>query len=256
MATTHIFTLQESSCLDHWIDVQALGVAIFMVKRLILKAMKRNGWRSVNISDQISLGYLFWELLGAVIAVLRGVLTTRRVICVHKNAKVKCVSLFAAGRGCVIKHGTVLDCWGASGISLGSRVSIGALSLYRVSGSLAHAGTGIQIGDNVGIGDFAHIGGAGGVVIGDNTITGAYLSIHPENHNFNALDTPIRLQGVSHKGVVIGADCWLGAKVTILDGSTLGPGCVVAAGAVVRGQFPPNAVIGGVPAKVLGVRGA
>ena len=51
--------------------------------------------------------------------------------------------------------------------------------------------------------------------------------------------------------VSIGPGCWLGARVTILGGTSLGAGCIVAAGAVVRGHFPPWSIIGGVPARVI-----
>ena len=46
-------------------------------------------------------------------------------------------------------------------------------------------------------------------------------------------------------------EVWVGSKVTFLDGSEVGNNSVVAAGAVVNGKFPPNVVIGGVPAKVI-----
>lgn len=81
--------------------------------------------------------------------------------------------------------------------------------------------------------------------IGDDTIFGNYVSIHPENHNYHNTNIPIRLQGVNGVGVKIGKNCWIGAKVTILDGTIIGDNSVVAAGAVVRGQFPDNCVIGG-----------
>lgn len=42
--------------------------------------------------------------------------------------------------------------------------------------------------------------------------------------------------------------------MTILDGTVIGNGCIVAAGAVVRGQFPDNSVIGGVPARIIKMR--
>ena len=151
----------------------------------------------------------------------------------------------------MIRDYVLLDGLGGSGISLGSRVSIGAFSRLSVSGSLSILGKGILIGEDVAIGDFSHIGGAGGVSIGRDTIAGAYLSIHPENHNFDDITKPIRLQGVNRQGIVIGENCWIGAKVTILDGVKLGDGCVVAAGSVVRGHFPNNVIIGGVPAKIL-----
>ena len=46
---------------------------------------------------------------------------------------------------------------------------------------------------------------------------------------------------------------WLriGTKVTILDGTKIGNKCIVAAGAVVKGTYPDNVIIGGVPAKII-----
>jgi acetyltransferase-like isoleucine patch superfamily enzyme len=65
------------------------------------------------------------------------------------------------------------------------------------------------------------------------------------------LDEPIRLQGVTRKGIRIGNNCWIGSKVTILDGVTIGDGCILAAGTVVTKSFPANSIIGGVPAKII-----
>ena len=64
----------------------------------------------------------------------------------------------------------------------------------------------------------------------------------------------IRLQGTERKGITIGRNCWIGAKVTILDGVTIGENCVIAAGAVVTKSMPANAVIGGMPARVIRYR--
>lgn len=44
---------------------------------------------------------------------------------------------------------------------------------------------------------------------------------------------------------------WIGNRVTILNGTTIGSNCIVAAGAVVKGIFPNNVVIGGVPAQII-----
>ena len=52
--------------------------------------------------------------------------------------------------------------------------------------------------------------------------------------------------------IVIGNDVWLGAGVTILKGSNIGDGCIVAAGAVVlRGHYPERSLIAGNPATVV-----
>ena len=144
-----------------------------------------------------------------------------------------------------------LSALGKEGIQIGNHVGIGAYSRLIVSTSLNDLGRFIKIGDNVGIGEFAYLGGAGGLTIGQDCIIGQYFSCHPENHQFEDTAVPIRLQGVTRKGITIGANCWIGSKVTILDGVEIGDGCVIAAGAVVNTSFPSNSVIGGVPARLL-----
>ena len=90
--------------------------------------------------------------------------------------------------------------------------------------------------------------------IGNDTIFGPGVSIHTENHNFNEVDKPIRLQGATRKGVEIGEDCWIGSKAIILDGVKIGSHVIVAAGAVVNKDIPDHAIVGGVPAKVIKMR--
>ncbi|TVQ67109.1 MAG: acyltransferase [Balneolaceae bacterium] len=142
-----------------------------------------------------------------------------------------------------------LSALGSEGISIGDNVGIGAYSRVIVSTSLNQIGTHIRIGNNVGIGEYAYLGGAGGLEIGDDCIIGQYFSCHPENHNYESAELPIRMQGVNRKGIHIGSNCWIGSKVTILDGVHVGDGSVIAAGAVVTKSFPANSIIGGVPAK-------
>ncbi len=158
------------------------------------------------------------------------------------------------GKFMKLGDGVYISALGKEGVQFGNSVGIGAYSRIVVSTSLGNPGKGIRIGHNVGIGEFAYIGGAGGVEIGDECIVGQYLSCHPENHIAEDLDVSIRHQGVTRKGIKIGKNCWIGSKVTILDGVEVGNGCIIAAGAVVTKSFPANAVIGGVPAKLLKMR--
>ncbi|MEM7635599.1 MAG: transferase [Pseudomonadota bacterium] len=51
------------------------------------------------------------------------------------------------------------------------------------------------------------------------------------------------------EAIVIEAGCWIGAKVLILGGVTVGAGSIVAAGSVVTGDVPPNTLVAGVPAR-------
>jgi acetyltransferase-like isoleucine patch superfamily enzyme len=141
-----------------------------------------------------------------------------------------------------------------NGIQFGNNVSIGAFSRIIVSTTLNDLGDKIVIGNSVGIGEYASLGGAGGLEIGDECIVGPYLSCHPENHNYEDLSTSIRFQGVNRKGIKIGKNCWIGSKVSILDGVQLGNGCIIAAGAVVTKSFLDNSIIGGVPAKLIKTR--
>jgi acetyltransferase-like isoleucine patch superfamily enzyme len=143
---------------------------------------------------------------------------------------------------------------GKNGIWFGNNVSIGAFSRIIISTSLNNLGDRIIIGNNVGIGEFAYLGGAGGLEIGDDCIVGQYLSCHPENHNYEHKDILIRHQGITRKGIKIGKNCWIGSKVTILDGVEIGEGCVIAAGSVVTKSFPRDCIIGGVPSKLLKTR--
>lgn len=160
------------------------------------------------------------------------------------------------GKFMKLGDGVYLRALGIEGIKLGNNVSIGAYSRLVVSTTLNHIGEFIRIGDNVGIGEFAYLGGAGGLEIGAETIVGQYFSCHPENHIIDDPEAAIRFQGVTRQGIRIGKNCWIGSKVTVLDGVRIGNGCVIAAGAVVTKSFPDNSIIGGVPARLLKTRTA
>ena len=174
-----------------------------------------------------------------------------KFVLLGKNVKFFHIRKIKLGKFVQIDDYVSLSALGKGGITIGDNSGIGAFSRVIVSTSMHHTGAFIRIGNNVGIGEFAYLGGAGGLEIGDDCIIGQYFSCHPENHNYEKINTHIRHQGVTRKGIKIGADCWIGSKVTILDGVEIGEGCVIAAGAVVTKNMPPFSVIGGVPAKVI-----
>ncbi|MEM9022587.1 MAG: acyltransferase [Bacteroidota bacterium] len=155
------------------------------------------------------------------------------------------------GRWVKLGERVYLSAMGSGQLTLGDNVGIGAYSRLVIATSFNYIGAHITIGNNVGLGEFAYLGGGGGLTIGDDCIIGQYLSCHPENHHFEDPERLIRHQGVSRKGIHIGRNCWIGSKVTVLDGVTIGDNCVIAAGAVVTKDMPANSIIGGVPAKVL-----
>lgn len=155
------------------------------------------------------------------------------------------------GKWVQLEDNVYLSALGSQPLEIGNNVRIGAFSRVITSTSFNNIGEYIRIGNNVGIGEFAYLGGGGGLEIGDDCIIGQYFSCHPENHNYDMAEIAIRLQGVNRQGIKIGRNCWVGSKVTILDGVTIGDNCIIAAGAVVTKDMPANSVIGGVPAKIL-----
>jgi maltose O-acetyltransferase len=87
------------------------------------------------------------------------------------------------------------------------------------------------------------------VTIGDWVRIGHDVSLLTVNH---AIGTELLRSGVSEFGEIeIGNGAWLASRVTILPKVRIGAGAVVAAGAVVTRNVPPNTLVAGVPARVL-----
>ncbi|WP_350432823.1 DapH/DapD/GlmU-related protein [Shewanella sp. H8] len=209
--------------------------------------------REVGLDEEVGSAYLSQLILLYFFAYLRGFFSGYRGSFLFKNCNIICKNKVSLGKGTIINNNAKLNGMGKFGIVTGNNVAIGAYSQLIVSGSISDIGHGIEIGNNVGIGEFSYIGGAGLVTIGDDTIIGQYFSCHPENHFFSDTSKLIRLQGVSRQGISIGKNCWIGSKVTILDGAVIGDNTVIAAGSVVRGLFTNNVVLGGIPAKIIKV---
>ncbi|WP_063720711.1 acyltransferase [Rhodococcus sp. JVH1] len=159
------------------------------------------------------------------------------------------------GGSLTIDDGAFIDATSVNGVRLGHNVSLGRNSRIECTGNIQNLGTGFCAGDNVGLGTDNLFGSAGGIKIGRETIIGNYCSFHSENHNTSDIKTPIRMQGVTRQGIEIGEDCWIGSRVTILDGVTTGRGCIFAAGSVVRsGYYEDFGIYAGVPAKLVRFR--
>lgn len=134
-------------------------------------------------------------------------------------------------------------------LSLGDRCTVGRYVI------LAPDGGSIVVGDDVSINVFCLVSGIGSVEIGKDSRVGASVSILSSNHVFDDPGRPIRTQGLTAEGVHIGSDVWIGTRAVVLDGTQIGDGAVVAAGAVVTTDVEPLSIVGGVPAHVIGRRG-
>lgn len=224
------------------------------MRKLLNKLVSRQKGESFTFDDDIPLSYIVKLLFDKCVALLYGFIRFGKLkVFVNPTSTVKCISKIRCGKNFSIGPYCYVDALSHQGLICGDNVSMGFHTHIELTGSMHLLGKGMKIGNNVGLGTHGHYGsGAGFVEIGNDTILGNYVSVHPENHNYQNLNIPIRLQGVSSKGgVKIGNNCWIGAKVTILDGTVIGNNCIVAAGAVVKGVFPDNAMIGGIPAKII-----
>lgn len=208
-----------------------------------------------RLDPEIPVGYLLGFAAGKLVARVRGMIALRRLspaAFVGAGAVVKCPSKIRANGFVNFHRDSYVDALSTEGIRLGSGFSLGRGASIECTGSLRSLGKGFVAGDNVGVGSDSFIGCAGGVEIGSDTILGNLVTIHSENHIARDPLVPVRLQGVDRKGIRIGANCWIGAKVTILDGVVLGDNSIVAAGAVVRaGEYAPWSLLAGVPARVV-----
>lgn len=113
----------------------------------------------------------------------------------------------------------------------------------------------IHIGDDVYIGPGAVFSAKKGLFIGSKVLFGSGVTIMGGDHNTSVVGS--YMADVSQKRpqddlpVVIEDDVWIGARVTILKGVSIGRGAIVGAGALVTKSIPPYAVAVGVPAKVV-----
>jgi len=79
-----------------------------------------------------------------------------------------------------------------------------------------------------------------------------FVSTHPSFYapmNSSPISFVLEQKFDEFKRIKIGSDVWIGARVTIIDGVSIGNGAIVAAGAVVTHDVEPYSIVGGVPAK-------
>lgn len=108
-------------------------------------------------------------------------------------------------------------------------------------------GKNLKIGKNVFFNSGCRVQDQGGITIGDGVLIGHNVVLATLNHAFE----PSHRQDMNPQPIKIGNNVWIGANSTILPGVTIGDGAIIAAGAVVSKDVPENAVVGGVPAKII-----
>lgn len=225
---------------------------------MLLKIAKKiSGKNDINLDPCISTRYLFCMYKKYLFQLIRGYRVMPflkkhgRSLFIGTHTKLYLKKSISFGTGVKIGNYCKIDALSREGVQFGNNSGIGDYSVIECTGSIVNIGKGIKIGNQTNFGSNCFFGAAGGIEVGDDVIGGQNIRFHSEEHNFTNKDILIREQGVSHKGIKIGNNCWIGAGAVVLDGCCIGNSCIIAANAVLKGKFPDYSVIAGVPAKVI-----
>jgi acetyltransferase-like isoleucine patch superfamily enzyme len=127
-------------------------------------------------------------------------------------------------------------------------ISIGDRCHIKHGVVIATYGGRVVIANRVSIGEYSVLYGHGGITIQDAAVIGPHCIIAAQQHIVGGI-MPIRFTGETATGVALDEGCWIGARVTILDGVRIGAGAVIGAGSVVTRNIPPGVVALGIPCK-------
>lgn len=105
----------------------------------------------------------------------------------------------------------------------------------------------IRLGKRVFINHACSFLDMGGITLEDDVQIGPRVTLTTENHPLDPADR----KTVTLEPIVVRRNAWIGAAATILPGVTIGENAIVAAGAVVSRDVPPNTVVAGVPARII-----
>ena len=149
----------------------------------------------------------------------------------------------------------ILHFYGYSNVAPRARMRVGpgvrlAPNISIRNGERIEIGEGAEIGERCFLWAGDH---TGRIVIDDHALFAPEVMVTASNYRYD-LGEHVMDQPKDERDVHIGRDVWLGVRVVVTAGVTIGDGCIVAAGSVVTSSLPPYSVAAGVPAKVIKAR--
>ncbi len=108
-------------------------------------------------------------------------------------------------------------------------------------------GRNIRFGKNVFVNHSCEFMDRGGITICDDVLIAPKVNLITTNH---PIDPTTRHSTISAP-IVIERNAWIGIAATIMPGVTIGENSIVASGAMVTRDVPPNSIVAGVPARVI-----
>lgn len=163
-----------------------------------------------------------------------------------------------------LRYGRRLQTDGLCFVCPGVKLEIGRGATLRI-GRWAWIGHGckirvhegeVSIGAKTVIGQECTISAFQRVSIGRECIIADRVMLIDFDHGVTEVERPIRLQGIYKRDVDVGHNVWVGYGACILRGVSVGDNAIIGTSAVLTRSFPENAVIAGVPARVIRMREA
>ena len=133
-------------------------------------------------------------------------------------------------------------------LSMGEHSRLGRGVFFETCGGRINLGSHVRINAGCVLVSYSSI------TIGDDCLIAEYVSIRDADHRMDP-GAAMRAQGHVTAPIVIGDDAWIARGAIILKGVTIGTGAIVAANSVVNRDVPALAIVGGVPARLIKMRG-
>jgi acetyltransferase-like isoleucine patch superfamily enzyme len=114
----------------------------------------------------------------------------------------------------------------------------------------------VEIGDKTVVGQDCTISAYRGIRIGEQCVIADRAMFIDFDHGVVEVERPIRVQGIYKRDVEVGSNVWIGYGACILRGVRVGDNSVIGTSTVITKDVPANAVVGGVPARILRMRDA
>ena len=149
---------------------------------------------------------------------------------------------------CFICPGVQFEIGKHAKLHIGRWAWVGHDSKLRVHEGEVRIGAKTVIGQECTISAFQHVS------IGRECIVADRVMLIDFDHGMVEVERPIRLQGIYKRDVRVGHNVWIGYGACVLRGVTVGDNSVIGTSAVVTKEVPANAIVGGVPARVIRMR--
>jgi acetyltransferase-like isoleucine patch superfamily enzyme len=149
---------------------------------------------------------------------------------------------------CFVCPGVQLEIAPHAVLRMGRWSWIGHDSKVRVHEGEVSIGAKTVLGQECTISAYRHVS------IGRECIIADRVMLIDFDHGISEVERPIRAQGIYKRDVRVGHNVWMGYGACVLRGVSVGDNSVIGTSAVVTSDVPANAVVGGIPARVLRMR--